>query len=84
MLGERLRECSALVLAVKARTANHILGSPADLKLCSCMTLFELAQPEEPVFRAVLQHFYGGARDGLTLAQLQDATELRLPRVPRS
>lgn len=84
VLGERLRECSAFVLAVKGRTANQILGSPDDLKLCSCMTLFELALPEEPVFRAVLRHFYGGARDGLTLAQLQDAAGPVLPRVPRS
>lgn len=84
VLGERLRECSALVLAVKGRTANQVMGSPDDLKLCSCMTLFEFALPAEPVFRAVLHQFYGGGRDGLTLARLQDAAEPGLSRVPRS
>jgi len=83
-LGDRLRACSALVLAVKGRTANQILGSPADLKLCSSMTLFERALPEEPVFGAVLQRFYGGARDGLTLAQLQDGAAPGCQRIPCS
>jgi len=71
VLGERLRECSELVLGVQGRTATQILGSPDDLKLCSCMTLFEAALPEEPVFGAVLGHLYGDARDELTLAFLQ-------------
>lgn len=71
VLGTRLRACSALVLGIEGRTATQILGSPDDLKLCSCMTLFEAALPEEPVFGAVLGHLYGAARDRLTLEHLQ-------------
>ena len=71
ILGPRLLECSALVLAVKNRTANHILGSPDDLKLCSCMTLFNFAVPHEAIYESVLQHFYKGAPDRLTLELLQ-------------
>ena len=72
-LGARLAECSRLVLAVEGRSAQDIFGSPDDLKLCSCMTLFEAAVPEAPVFGEVLDRFYGGARDSQTEALLLQA-----------
>ena len=70
-LGPRLKECSALVAANRTRTAHQIFGSPDDLKLCSCMTLFEAVVPDESVFREILDRFFAGVRDGLTLAHLQ-------------
>ena len=41
VLGPRLLECAEAVLAVEGRSASEIFGSPDDLKLKSCMTLFE-------------------------------------------
>ena len=70
VLGRRLRECCALVLSIDGRTPTQILGSPDDLKLCSCATLFEAALPTDTVFSAVVDRLYGGRRDPLTLAQL--------------
>jgi len=70
VLGPRLLECSGLVLAVEGRTAHDIFGSPDDLKLRSCMTLFDAVAPEQPAFRAVLDRYYGGAGDALTLAEI--------------
>ena len=70
LLGPRLKECSELVLAVQGKTALQILGSPDDLKFCSCMTLFERAAPDEPVFGRALQKFYAGRRDAMTLQLL--------------
>jgi uncharacterized protein (DUF1810 family) len=70
VLGPRLRECTRLVLATEGRTAHDIFGSPDDLKLRSCMTLFEAVAPEEPAFRAVLDRFYRGEPDPLTLAAI--------------
>lgn len=70
LLGPRLVACSRLVLAVEGRSAHQIFGSPDDLKLRSCMTLFEAAAPSEPVFAQVLERFYAGDRDPLTLAAL--------------
>lgn len=70
VLGARLRHCTQLVLNVKGRTAHDIFGSPDDLKLRSCMTLFATVAPEEPVFAQVLLRFYGGAPDPRTLALL--------------
>ena len=67
VLGERLRLCTALVLGVEGKTAHAIFGSPDDLKLCSCMTLFEMAAPEAAGFERVLERYYAGRRDTATL-----------------
>ncbi|GAB3665482.1 DUF1810 domain-containing protein [Ramlibacter alkalitolerans] len=68
VLGPRLRECCALMLAVPGRSAHEILGSPDDLKFRSCVTLFSLAAPQEAVFGECLQRFYGGEPDPRTVA----------------
>lgn len=47
------------------------MGSPDDLKLRSCMTLFALADPDEPLFRAALNQLYDGLPCGLTLQAIQ-------------
>lgn len=70
VLGPRLRHCTGLILATRGRTAHEIFGSPDDLKLRSCMTLFERAAPDEPAFGQVLDRYYASARDPLTLREL--------------
>ena len=70
LLGERLRECAGLVLAADARSAREIFGSPDDLKLRSSLTLFAAIAPEEAVFGAALEKYFGGARDERTLELL--------------
>jgi uncharacterized protein (DUF1810 family) len=71
LLGPRLVECTRLVLATRGRTVHEIFGSPDDLKLRSCVTLFDAVAPEEPAFRAVLDRFYGGIPDAATLELLR-------------
>ncbi len=46
---------------------HRVMGYPDDLKLRSCMTLFEAAAPDQAVFGEVLDKFYGGKRDNATL-----------------
>ncbi len=70
LLGPRLRECSRLVAAVQARSIGQILGSPDDLKLRSSMTLFARATEDNQDFIAVLDKYYGGDQDRLTLDRL--------------
>ena len=67
VLGPRLVEISTALLGLDTSSPSAVMGYPDDLKLCSCMTLFELAAPEEPVFGRVLEKFYGGRRDRMTL-----------------
>jgi uncharacterized protein (DUF1810 family) len=73
LLGPRLKQCAQLVLDVEGRSVHEIFGAPDDLKLCSCMTLFQAMAPDEPVFAAVLDKHYGGARDEATLQLLASA-----------
>jgi len=75
VLGARLRECTRLVLAVEGRSAHQIFGSPDDLKLRSCLTLFAQAvapspAPETRVFGEALTKYYGGDPDPRTLELL--------------
>lgn len=75
LLGGRLRECTRLVLGVEGRTAHEIFGSPDDLKLRSCLTLFAqaVASPpsrEDELFGAALAKYYRGEPDPLTLRLL--------------
>ena len=70
-LGSRLRECAEAVLGVQSRTALEIFGSPDDLKLRSCMTLFDAISLPGSVFDRLLEKFYRGERDAKTLHQLK-------------
>lgn len=70
VLGARLRECVRLVNAVAGRTCHEIFGSPDDLKFHSSMTLFALADPEEPLFAAALQKYCGGTYDPATTSRI--------------
>lgn len=67
VLGSRLKVCCEQLLSASGRTAHDILGSPDDLKLCSSMTLFATAIPEEPIFQQILDRFYSGKPDMRTL-----------------
>jgi uncharacterized protein (DUF1810 family) len=60
VLGPRLRECAAALLAVEGRSAEDIFGYPDDLKLRSSMTLFAQIAEDPAVFTAVLDRYYDG------------------------
>jgi uncharacterized protein (DUF1810 family) len=73
VLGPRLRECARLVARIDGASAGEIFGSPDDLKVRSSMTLFGRSADDPDVraeFRAVLDKFYAGAEDPLTLKAL--------------
>jgi uncharacterized protein (DUF1810 family) len=70
VLGPRLRESAAALLATGQTTAERILGGIDARKLRSSMTLFHLADPDEPVFVEVLDRFYDGRADDATDALL--------------
>lgn len=70
VLGPRLEQCAEIIEPQSHKTARQIFGSPDDLKLHSSMTLFTLAAPERPVFRAVLDTFFEGNPDRSTLNKI--------------
>ena len=75
LLGPRLRECAEAVLGVENRSATEIFGSPDDLKLRSCATLFARVSPDGSVFHLLLAKYYGGGPDPRTLHLLGTAPD---------
>lgn len=74
LLGPRLRHAVGLLRALPpAATPGGVLGPVDALKLASCLTLFERADPGEPGYGALLERWYGGRRDARTLALLDGA-----------
>ena len=69
-LGRRLVESARALTALDTDDADAVFGPVDGMKLRSSMTLFARASPDEPVFREVLDHYFGGALDEATLARL--------------
>ena len=67
VLGPRLRECVDALLQLEGRTASEIFGSPDDMKLRSCATLFAGVSPENSPFDQLLQQYFEGLPDTETL-----------------
>jgi uncharacterized protein (DUF1810 family) len=70
ILGSRLLACADAVLAHRTTSAQSIFGTPDDLKFRSCMTLFAIAAPQQPIFQIALDEFFAGEPDPLTVALL--------------
>ena len=70
VLGRRLMEVSQALLNIETGNISDVMEYPDDLKLRSSMTLFAEVMPGEPVFEGVLDKFFGGVRDNLTLQML--------------
>jgi uncharacterized protein (DUF1810 family) len=66
VLGARLIECATILAGLPGRSAEQIFGEVDALKLRSCITLFIRAAPGEPVFRQVLDQYFGGEPDAAT------------------
>ncbi len=75
VLGPRLTECVEAALALEGRSAYEVFGSPDDLKLKSCATLFASVSPVGSVFERLLEKYFQGARDRTTLRLMGVARE---------
>lgn len=70
VLGPRLEEAVGLMLRHRGRPAEAVLGPVDGMKLRSCLTLFEAADPGRRMFAEALEAFYGGERCQPTLRTL--------------
>ena len=75
ILGPRLVACAEAALRIEGRTAREIFGSPDDMKLKSCATLFACVSPAGSVFHQLLNKYFQGNRDDKTLELLGGAPE---------
>ena len=60
VLGPRLLECAGIVASHRGLTADQIFGGIDAIKLRSSMTLFAHADPEQPVFRQIIDQYFTG------------------------
>ena len=67
VLGPRLLECAEAALQIKGRTALEIFGSPDDMKLRSCATLFAYVSPDRSVFQRIMDEYFRGEHDERTI-----------------
>lgn len=70
VLGQRLWEITSVLLALRGSDPVAVFGGIDSMKLKSSMTLFTAAAPDDPLFRQVLDKYYGGEQDSLTLRLL--------------
>ncbi|MBR5130424.1 MAG: DUF1810 domain-containing protein [Alphaproteobacteria bacterium] len=69
VLGARLKEILTTLLEHSDKSIEDILGGIDALKLKSSMTLFDIVSPND-IFNTVLNVFYNGEQDNLTLSLL--------------
>lgn len=67
ILGQRLIECTRLVLDIHSRSAEDVFGYVDALKFRSSMTLFSLCSSAPDLFDAALKKYFEGAADTRTL-----------------
>ena len=70
VLGPRLVAVARALADLPGSDAVAVLGSVDAVKLRSSMTLFEAADPDQPVYAEVLAKYFGGERDPATLSRL--------------
>jgi uncharacterized protein (DUF1810 family) len=73
VLGQRLRECTTIVVSLNGRSAEEIFGYPDYLKFHSSMTLFAQAatiSEEDLVFSQALDKYFSGKEDAATIERL--------------
>ena len=71
VLGTRLISISEILLKHKnTLSAKEIFGSVDSMKLKSCMTLFAKTQKKYTIFDTIINNFFGGEYDNLTIKLL--------------
>jgi uncharacterized protein (DUF1810 family) len=70
VLGARLLACANAVVELEGRSMSDVFGTPDDLKLRSCATLFAFVSPPGSVFERILDKHYRSRRDERTLELL--------------
>ena len=70
ILGPRLVEIAEAAAGLQRRSAVEVFGSPDDMKLRSCATLFARLSPAGSVFERLLLRYFDGEPDAATLRLL--------------
>ena len=71
ILGNRLNECTEIVVGTEGSTVEQIFGYPDYLKFHSSMTLFSQVENHNPLFDSALRKYFDNEKDQLTLDTLR-------------
>jgi uncharacterized protein (DUF1810 family) len=71
VLGPRLRTCARALTTLEEISAQRVMGTVDAMKLRSSMTLFAHAADDDRDFVAVLDKYYSGERDPVTVELLE-------------
>lgn len=77
VLGDRYLECVEALQDLPISDPKAVLGSIDAVKLCSSLTLFAEADPEQKLFRAALERWFRGIKDLQTLDLLRTMQSTR-------
>lgn len=69
ILGKRLKEITLTFLQLDSHSAYAVMGRPEDIKVQSCMTLFDIVSPHD-IFEEVLNKYYDGNRCPKTMRRI--------------
>jgi len=76
VLGTRLREITAELLKLENTDANQIFGSPDDMKLRSCMTLFSIVnESDDDIFQRVIDKYFDCQSDKKTIKLIKSRVD---------
>lgn len=70
ILGKHLRDITQALLQLETNDAHEVFGAPDDMKIHSCMTLFNQVSPQD-IFNELLVKFFDGQEDNKTLKLLE-------------
>ena len=71
-LRNNLLEITTALLNLDSNNPTEILGYPDDLKVKSCMTLFNYADESILIFKKVIDKYYNGEFDNKTIALIKE------------
>jgi uncharacterized protein (DUF1810 family) len=77
VLGNRLRECTQLVMSVHGESIEAIFGYPDHLKFHSSMTLFAHATGDNQIFLDALKKYFRSEFNAKTMERLPEAIALQ-------
>ena len=78
VLAKHLIEISELLLTFKTKSIEAILGELDARKLRSSMTLFSQVENANPVFQEIIDTFFSGYSDPLTLSMIAVSSEIAM------
>ncbi|PXY46457.1 DUF1810 domain-containing protein [Flavobacterium hydrophilum] len=79
VLAKNFIEISQLLLTLKRKSAESIFGELDAMKLRSSLTLFSQVENANPIFQELLDIFFGGRPDPLTMSIIKPVVPMKLP-----